>query len=209
MLTIQNSNLTIVPAKINKNKYYNNYNIGNSKDTISFKGMQVNKVNSSKEIKELVNLFYDALEHNLEPNSKKLGFISRIIKYISTLPILITTKLPGAVNEVVKSGNKIVGGFSLNIDKTGNTAHLGFLTITPDVVKTKTGVEALKLMGKRICSTLDSNKINEMTCTTNSRNKPINNLLKKLKADKIKELPFGENEYIISLDRLKTICQTV
>lgn len=176
-----NINRTILNSR--KNETYTTYDINNIKDSVSFRGLQVNQANSSKEIKELVNLFLDAIEHNLEPN-KKTRFFDRIFRKILTIPFVISSKVPTSVTETVKSGSKLIGGYSLSIDIVNATSHLGFITLAPNVMKTKTGVEALKLMWKRICQTLENNNIKEMTWTTNSKNKPINNLLKKLKAEK-------------------------
>ena len=202
MITIQKTNLITPPAKINNNKNYNNYNTLNPKDTVTFTGLQVKRAQSYKEVKELVNLFYDALKHNIEPNSKQLGFIDKIIRNISTIPFVLTAKHPKSITEAVKSGDKLIGGYSLNIVEN-ETSHLGFITLAPEVMKTKTGIETLKLMGKRICEALESNNIDEMTWTTNARNTPINNLLKRLNAAEKERLAFSETEYIISLEQLK------
>lgn len=189
-------------AVLNNREKNKNYNTNTTKDSVSFKGLCVNQANSSKEIKEIVNLFYEAIEHNLEPN-KKIRFFDKMIRKMLTWPFVIGSKLSTSVTETVKSGNILVGGFSLNIDTANATSHLGFITLAPDFMKTKTGVEALNLMKKRICQILESNNIEEMTWTTNSRNKPINNLLKRLNAER-KQLIFSESEYKISLEQLKT-----
>lgn len=184
---------------IEKNNAYNT----NIRDSVSFKGLQINQANSSKEIKEIVNLFYDSIEHNLEPN-KKPKFYDKILRKILTFPFVITSKGSTSIIETVKSENILIGGYSLNLFIADATSHLNFITLAPDVMKTKMGLEALKLMGKRICQTLENNNIKEMTCTTSSKNKPISNLLKRLKAEK-KQLPFSEIEYKISLEQLKNI----
>lgn len=202
MITIQNSNFITFTPSINGIKNYDNYNILNTKDSIAFKGLHVERAQAYKEIKELVNLFYAAMKHNLEPNSKMPGFIDKIIRDILTLPFVLAAKQPTSITEVVKSGNKLVGGYSLGIVEN-KTAHLGFIVLAPDVMKTKTGVETLKLMGKRICKALESNYIEEMTWTSNAKNIPISNLLKRLKAVKKRQLPYSETEYIISLEQLK------
>lgn len=196
-----NINRTVLNSM--KNETYTTYGINNIKDSVSFKGLQVNQANSSKEIKELVNLFYDAIKHNLEPN-KKTRFFDKILRKILTFPFVIASKGSTSVTETVKSGSKLIGGYSLSIDIANATSHLGFITLAPNVMKTKTGVEALKLMKKRICQILENNNIKEMTWTTNSKNKPINNLLKKLKVEK-KQLPFSETEYKMSLEQLRNI----
>ena len=133
---------------------------------------------------------------------KKTGFFDKILRKIISLPFVISSKLPTCVTETVKSENKLIGGYSLSIHVANATSHLGFITLAPDVIKTKTGVKALKLMGEKIYQTLEKNNIKEITWTTNQQNKPINNLLKRFKADK-KQLPFSETEYKISIEQLK------
>ena len=184
-----------------KNKPYNNYDT-NITNTVSFNGLRVNHAKSHEEIKEIVNLFYDALKHNIKPN-KKL-FFEKILRRILTYPFVINSKLPTTYTETVKSGDKLVGGYSLNIDILNSTSHLNFMTLTPDVMKTKTGAETLKLMAKRICQNLENNCIKEMTWSTNSKNKPMNNLLKRLSPEK-NGTTFTETKYKISLEQLKNV----
>lgn len=148
-------------------------------------------------------MFYDALKHNIEPN-KKNGFFDKIRRKILTFPFVTALKQPTSVTETVKSENRLIGGYSLSIDIANAKSHLGFITLAPEVMKTKTGIEALKLMGKRICQILENNNIKEMTWSTNSKNKPINNLLKRLKAEK-NSFFLSETEYRISIERLKDI----
>ena len=175
----------------------------NFNDSISFSGLQVNQAKSTKEIKEIVNLFYNSLKHNIEPD-KKTRFFDKVIRKILINTLVMTSKLPTSVTEIVKSGEKLVGGYSLSTDILNSTSHLSFITLAPDFMKTKTGVEALKLMAKRICQTLENNSIKEMTWTTNAKNKPINNLLKRLKPEK-KRVILSETEYKVSLEQLKNV----
>lgn len=203
LLNAKANNINRTVSNSIKNETCTTYDIDNIRDLVSFKGLQVNQVNSSKEITELVNLFYDAIEHNLEPN-KKTRFFDKILRKILTFPFVIASKGPTSITETVKSGSKLIGGYSLNLDITNATSHLGFITLAPNVMKTKTGVEVLKLMWKRIYQALENNNIKEMTWTTNSKNKSINNLLKRLKAEKT-QLPFSETKYKISLEQLKNI----
>lgn len=148
-------------------------------------------------------MFYDSLEHNLDPN-KKTRFFDKFLRKILTYPFVITSKHTTSVTETVKSGDKLLGGYSLNLSVANSTSHLGFITLARDVMRTKTGVEVLKLIAERICKTLENNGIKEMTWTTNAKNKHINNLLKRLKPEK-KRVILSETEYRISLEQLKTL----
>lgn len=189
-----------VLSNTGKNKPCNSYGI-NVSDTVSFSGLRVNQAHSSKEIKEIVNLFYESLRHNIEPNKKPM-FFDKILRKILTYPFIVAAKQPTSVTEVVKSGDKLVGGYSLNLDIGSSTSHLNFMTLAPDAMKTGTGAEALKLIAKRICQILENAGIKEMTWSTNANNKPINNLLKRLNPEK-KQVFLSETKYKISLEQLK------
>ena len=145
-------------------------NFQKSTDTVSFTGISVRPVKNNEEIKELVNTFYDALKHNLEPNSKSCKFIEKIDRFIATLPFITSAKQPGCITEVIKSGGNLAGGYSISINAANSSAHIGFLTLAPEYIKTRTGIGFLKMIGKRICQNLEINNIKNLTWTTNSKN---------------------------------------
>ena len=90
----------------------------------------------------------------------------------------------------------------MSINPLKSSAHLGFITLAPEYIRTKAGIEALKKLGKRIYENANANNVKELTWTTNSKNKNINNLLKRLGAEKVKEIALGEAEYKISINDL-------
>lgn len=184
-------------------KHTNSSNFQKSHDIVSFTGLVVRPVNDKTEIKELVNLFYDALKHNIEPNAKSHKFIEKVDRFLATFPFITAAKQSGSITEVIKSGNKLAGGYLMNINKVNSTAHIGFVTIAPEYMKTRTGIALLKLIGKRISQNLQLNNIKELTWTTNSKNKQINSMLKRFNAEKIRKIG-SETEYKISVDKFKS-----
>lgn len=207
MIRIQKPLIVQTSPKIYSQNPGNNYNLStNNKDTISFTGLRVSQAKTTQEIRTLGNLFFDALKHNLEPHSKTPKIIEKITRHIATYPLILVAKQPSSITEMINYENKLAGGYSMNLDLVNHTAHLGFITLAPDLVKTKKGLESLKLMGKRICQNLEVDNIKELTFTTNSKNKFINNLLKKIGAAKVKKF-FSETEYKISFDQLKEITE--
>lgn len=206
MLTVQNTNRVSVLPRIsnsfssNKNNF--NTTLLNKSDSVAFTGLRVSQVQLTNDIKELVNLFYTAVKHNVEPNSKIPKFVDNIRRRILTYPFVKVAKQPNSITESIKQGDKLVGGYSITLDRAKSTAHLGFMTLAPDVIKTKTGVDTLFLIGKRICENLEHNNIKEITLTTNSKNVQINNLLKRLDAQKVSQF-FSESEYKISVKQFK------
>lgn len=118
------------------------------------------------------------------------------------LPFSISSKQPNSITEVIEKENKLIGGYSMSINPLKSSAHLGFITLAPEYIRTKAGIEALKKLGTRIYENANANNVKELTWTTNSKNKNINNLLKRLGAEKVKEIALGEAEYKISINDL-------
>lgn len=202
MLAIQNENSSITVQKYNHSKKFACCNFQSSKDSISFYGLHAGLAWSTKDIKELVYMFYDSSMHNIGSDSKFPGFIRKFQRYWSVYPFVNFAKRPGSITEAIKLEDKLVGGYSMQLDRVNSTAYLGFITLAPDLMKTKTGVESLKLIGKRIIQNLELNNIKELTWTVNSKNISMNNLLKRFGAKKIRQFR-SVTEYNISLEQFK------
>lgn len=170
-------------------------------DKVAFSGTIIRPVKDNIEIKELVDLFFNAVKHNLEPG-KKNTFFDKIGSYIAKKEFFMLAKLPNTIIEVVKSDNKIAGGYAISINDDA-TAYLGFMTLGQDFMKTRTGIEILKEMGRRICENAELNNVETLTWTTNERNKPVNLLLKRIGAHKTRNILMGESEYQVSIRDLK------
>ncbi len=202
-MKIINKNFT--PAKINN--FSRSYNTKKTsaipQDKISFRGTIIKRVQSKEEIKEVLDLFYNSLKHNLEPNKKTPKFLEKIDRYLSLLPFSIASRQPNCITEVVKNENKLAGGYSMIVNSENCTAHIGFITLAPEYIKTKSGIEVLKNIGRRIYENANLNNVKEITLTTNSKNKSINNLLKRLGAEKVNEIVLGETKYKISMNFIK------
>ncbi len=189
-------------GKINL-KHTHSSNFHKSHDVVSFTGIMVRPVKDKTEIKELVNLFYDTFKSNMAPKSKSFKFLEKIERYICTLPFMASAQKPCNITEMVKLGNKLTGGYSMTLNNADSTAHIGFITLAPEFMRTRTGVNTLKMIGQRICQNLELNNIKEFTWTTNLNNKPINRLLKRFNAEKVRQF-CSECEYKISVDKFKS-----
>ena len=190
-MKIINKNFT--PAKINN--FSRSYNTKKTsaipQDKISFSGTIIKRVQSKEEIKEVLDLFYNSLKHNLEPNKKTPKFLEKIDRYLSLLPFSIASRQPNCITEVVKNENKLAGGYSMIVNSENCTAHIGFITLAPEYIKTKSGIEVLKNIGRRIYENANLNNVKEITLTTNSS------------AEKVNEIVLGETKYKISINNLK------
>lgn len=203
-MLIRNQNQYCTLNRINNTPKSNNYKtyIPIPQDRLSFTGIIIKRINSKDEIKKILDLFYDSLVYNLEPNKTKSKFLRKIDRFISMLPFSISSKQPNSITEVIEKENKLIGGYSMSINPLKSSAHLGFITLAPEYIRTKAGIEALKKLGTRIYENANANNVKELTWTTNSKNKNINNLLKRLGAEKVKEIALGEAEYKISINDL-------
>ena len=192
--------------RINNTPTINNYKTYTPipQDRLSFTGTIIKRINSKDEIKKILDLFYDSLVYNLEPNKKQSKFLRKIDRYISMLPFSIVLKKNNSITEVIEKENKLIGGYSMGINPLKSSAHLVFITLAPEYIRTKAGIEALKKLGIRIYENANANNVKELTWTTNSKNKNINNLLKRLGAEKVKEIALGEAEYKISINEINS-----
>lgn len=183
-------------------------NLEISKDTVSFTGIIVRPVKNENEIKEIVNLFYNSVKHNLEPNNKTSLWLNKIDRYFSTMPFIAGAKSPKSITEIIKNETNLVGGYSMVVNHEKSSAHISFLTLAPQYMKTKSGLNILKSIAKRICQNADINNVNELTWTTNSKNKPITRMLQRFPVQK-KWTIAGESEYKISLKDFKNTLQKI
>lgn len=183
-------------------------NLPIDKDTVSFTGTIIRPVKNENEIKEIVNLFYNSFKHNLEPNNITLPWLNKIDRYFSTMPFIAGAKSPKSITEIIKNETNLAGGYSMVVNHEKSTAHISFITLAPEFMKTKSGVSMLKSIAERICQNADINNVIELTWTTNSKNKPMNRMLQRFPMQK-KWTIAGESEYKISLEDFKNTLQKI
>lgn len=208
MLTISTNN-SIIKTNTNRNLSYSKNSLPlTPKDNMTFTGTIIRPVKNHAETKELVNLFYDSFKHNISTHKNTSGLLEKLDRYLCTFPFLTVAKKESSVTEIVKSENKLVGGYSMNISPIYSSAHIGFITIGKEYMKTKTGIEILKTIGKRIYENAAINNVRELTWTTNSRNKQINRLLKRFEPDNVRKIA-SETEYKITLEKFRSKLQSL
>lgn len=134
MLTIS-TNKSIIKTNTKRNLSYSK-NLLTKQDNLTFTGTIIRPVKNHSETKELVNLFYDSIKHNINTHKNKFGLLEKLDRYLCTFPFLTVAKKASSVTEIVKSENKLVGGYSMNISPIYSSAHIGFITISKEFVKT-------------------------------------------------------------------------
>ncbi len=179
------------------------YNEATEKD-ISFTGRTLIKPASEEEMKELIKLFVQTVENNIHnPNSKLPKWVQKIGNFICTKMFSSVMKYPNVLNLIARTEGKISGGYSMTL-MSNNMAHLNFITLTPDKIGTKSGLEILRSLGQNICDCAKLNDVKAITFTTNSKNKKINNLLlKRIEPLEIQDIGLSETEYAIIVKDLE------
>ena len=201
----------------NKN-YYNHKVVRNitqenllSKDKVSFGNNPIKIIlaNDTENINNLVDLFYKSIFTNItKQTNKKTNFLEKIIdKYahkLQTIPFRILAKNPNSVNEIIEQNGKKLGGYSFTMNKATKSAHINLLTITPEIKRTKTSINTLKLMANRIYSNAKLNKMEYLTWTTSKNNTQAMRLFSRLKPEQTRIYLNRECEYKIDLEKFKS-----
>lgn len=178
-----------------------------NKDNISFSGFthNVQKTTDSNEIKELIKIFQNSLEININgklSQPSKFYVIRKFkdfMKKLSTLPYEFTAKQPDAITEIVKNNNKIVGGFSTITDTTQSSLYIGLLTVAPEYKNTKNLRLILKTMGEEIKNIAEKLNLKKISWSVNDKNRPVLNLIKRFKNTNKTFLNNTENIYTVNL----------
>lgn len=173
------------------------------RDSVSFKGVILRRTASKEEIKELANLFYEAITHNVTPENNKITFMDKLTKFLVTKIGAASASLPNCYTAIAKINGKTAGGFSVHTTKQPQTAHLSFMTLAPEFMHTKSGIETLKKMGLEICKFAQKKDIHYLTFTTNQSNRRINLLLRRFNPQKIKTCIGDATEYKFVIADLK------
>ena len=170
-------------------------------DEVLFSTPIIRRLTDKEEIKELTKLFIDSLCKNLdkEPTNfiKKKLFI--IEKKFLAIPFTKMSLEPTAITEAIKSNGKLLGGYTLNINPTNQEAYINFMVVSSEVKETKQSAELLLNMARRIRDNAKVNNIKSISWSTNTKNHPINRLMRRFNAQETKFFG-GETKFTISLE---------
>ncbi len=181
-------------------------------DEVSFSGNIIKTIyqtKDTKEVCELVKLFHISLEHSIEgkmPQQSKSWLVNKlqnIMCKIIDFPYVWTAKQSDALTEVVRGeNNKLLGGYSMIVEKPKHSAFVGFMTIAPELKKTKASREIILKMAERIYDNAKANDVHFISGSVNVENKSIRNTLKKLNVIETKQI-LNETEYEFMVEDLK------
>lgn len=198
--------------------YYNHKVVNNvtpsnllSKDKVSFGNNPIKIIlaNNTESINSLVDLFYKSIYENISKTSTlKSNFLTKIIdKHIyklQTVPFRVLAKNRNSINEIVEQNGQKLGGYSFTMNHKTKSAHINFLTIAPEIKRTKTSIKTLKLMANRIYSNAKLNKMEHLTWTTSKNNTQAMRLFSRLNPQQTKIYLNRECEYKIDLETFKS-----
>lgn len=192
--------------KIKTQSLKNNFAAG--KDMVSFKGSIIRPIVNKSEAKEIVLMFCKTVEANIDKSPQKQSFFGRILNNIACFPFIRASQSPNSITEIVKNNDKLVGGYSMIVNMEKSSAHIGFITLSPELQRTKSGFKILLDLAERISLNSELNKIKEITWTCNQSNELAHRLLGRFNAEKVKSFA-NETEYRIDIkdfqDALKKI----
>lgn len=181
-------------------------------DEVSFSGnivKAINQTRNSKEISELVKLFHISLEHSIEgkmpqqPKNRLVNMFQNMMCKIIDFPYVWTAKQSDALTEVIKGeNNRLLGGYSMLVEKPKHSAFVGFMTIAPELKNTKASREIILKMAERIYDNAKANDVHFISGSVHFKNRPIRNTLKRLNAVETKQI-LNEVEYEFTVDDLK------
>lgn len=170
-------------------------------DEVLFKTPIIRRLTDKEEVKELTKLFIDSLCKNI--GKEPTGFIKKklfnIEKKFLAIPFTKMSLNPATITEAIKSNGKLLGGYALNINPTNQEAYINFMVVSSKVKETKQSAELLLNMARRIRDNAKVNNIEYISWTTNTRNHPINRLIRRFNTKETKCFG-GETKYTISLE---------
>lgn len=182
-----------------------------NRDTVSFGSSVYNVIQTKdkKEIKKLVNLFITSMTDSFErfgqskPKSKISKLMRNITNKMLAMPYKFVAALKDSVTTVVKNDGKIVGGYSFSVNPLVKTAHINFLTISPELKSTKSSKRILLDMANDIYAKAKNKDIDSLTWTTGNENTGAMRLFSRLNAENTRTYMGQEKEFRVNLDDFK------
>lgn len=164
-------------------------------DVVDFCGPIIVPVKSASEYKELIKFFLATFNQsagkagvNGQTNrydrlSEK--FVQKIWTFFQMRRFRVENFITKNVQaEVVKEKDKVLGGYSLLLDKSNNRAHINFLGVDSDIKNSKMTVQTLFNLAQRISEKAKSRNIDNISWATDSRNEKAYRLFDKFPAQK-------------------------
>ena len=212
-------NISHTQNTINLNRLSaSNVRFSKNNNCVNFNGLnhKIQTTTDSKEIKELIRIFQNSLEMNIDGKISQPSkyYIVRkfqhFVKRLSALPFEFTAKQPDAITEIVKnSDNKIIGGFSTVTDTSRKSLYIGFLTIAPEYKYTKSFQQILKTMGEEIKTIAENLNLKKISWSTNKNNKHFLKFIKRINNTNVASLNSSEKIYTTSIQDFATALENI
>ena len=207
MITSITNTPRISPIQLTSSKSNKTTNV-QSFDEVAFKGVpKLVQTKNKAEIKELVDLFYNSYAHTVRETEDIQQnwfqrFFNKISSKIGKSITIATSQDTDSITTIAKSTDgKIVGGYSMYLDKEETNAVVDFLTLAPELKGTKKGIKLLFQMGEEIHNVLQKEGISEIIWCTEAKNQNASRLFDRLNpCPKYQNPIFNQENYIYTSD---------
>ncbi len=199
-ITLQN----ISTSRINNIKLQANTppKFNSTKDSVAFTGIVIRPYKTLDEVDSIARTFCDLMRETVTPGREPI-WLDRLTAWLASYTGRRKAKHANCITEIATANDKIAGGYMLMLDPKGKNAYVDIMTLTPEVIKTRTGVEILKGFAKNICAHAEEKGMKTITWSTSDENKPINLLLRRFGAERGKRMMGSTYNYTISVEKFK------
>ena len=200
-----------IPNRSSKNNKINNPNkqFKHPTNVINFcsRPLRVYTILNIKEKKELTRLFaksfIESLSGKRNSTTKKENFFQKFIDSKVAYPFQKAMFLDNTISESIKTGNEILGGYTLAINHFSKEAHIGFITLANSKKGSKEALKVLTTIANRIHDNAKINQMEYITWTTAEKNKGAMKLFKRINPILVKKHFNTECEFKIDIKNFK------
>ena len=179
------------------------------RDTVNFcsRPLQVYTILNVKEKQKLTRLFaksfIESLSGKKNPSPKKENFFHNLIISKVAHPFQKVIFQDNTITETIKTGNEILGGYTLAINHYTKEAHIGFVTLTNSKKGSREALKVLTTIANRIHDNSNINQMEYITWTTAEKNKGAMKLFKRCNPVLVKKYFNTECEFKIDINNFK------
>lgn len=199
-----------------QNSIHNNHKVNSyqkhsahPKSSLSFcsRPLQVYTILNIKEKRELTRLFaksfVESISGKKNPTTKKQNFFQKFIDSKVAYPFQKAMFQDNTITESIKTGNEILGGYTLTINHFTKETHIGFITLTNGKKGSRESLKVLTTIANRIHDNSKINRMEYITWTTAKKNKGAMKLFHRCHPELVKKHFNTEYEFKININKFK------
>ena len=189
------------------NGYKKRFNQQKNAITFCSRPLHVYTILNIKEKKELTKIFaksfIESLSGKRNPTPQKENFIQKFINSKAAYPFQKAMFQDNTISESIKTGNEILGGYTLAINHFSKEAHIGFITLANSKKGSREALKVLTTIANRIHDNAKINQMEYITWTTTEKNKGAMKLFKRSNPILVKKYFNTECEFKIDIKNFK------